>query len=117
MNANEFDTCEACGDRGWRLMFNTDSRGFEVQRCDSCSRFLSDHDAQMFVAEDTTNLVSALFEYNRALLAEAQQALDRTTVDESAPILSLKTIRDSLRNACDLQTTGSAEWSPTEEKL
>lgn len=39
------DPCEACGDRGWILAFNTDRRVTEIQRCDACDRFASDEAA------------------------------------------------------------------------
>jgi hypothetical protein len=37
--------CEACHGRGWLLMFNTDRRVSEIQRCDACDRYASDEEA------------------------------------------------------------------------
>lgn len=37
--------CEACGGQGWLWADNTDLQRDEIQRCDACALFESDHAA------------------------------------------------------------------------
>jgi hypothetical protein len=39
------EPCPVCHGRGWLLMFNTDRRVSEIQRCDACDRYASDEEA------------------------------------------------------------------------
>jgi hypothetical protein len=67
MSTARSDGFPACGGKGWLVMFNTDTRALELQRCDACCLFQSDEAAREHVAR------------NPALQAEAQKALDAAT--------------------------------------
>ena len=47
--------CDACHDRGWRLMDN-DAHGLRIERCDACDTFSSDEEAVTFVAYKATGM-------------------------------------------------------------
>jgi hypothetical protein len=85
-------------------MFNTDTAALEIQRCDSCCCFDADEEAQRVIATDESVLVVVLFEFCSALKAEAERALHEATNVQEVGKQALQTIRDSLRNVCDLLT-------------
>lgn len=41
----EDEKCEACGDKGWLISYNTERKKKEVQRCDLCQKFEGDIEA------------------------------------------------------------------------
>jgi hypothetical protein len=84
-------------------MFNADTAALELQRCDSCGRFDSDEEAQRWVGSDESVLVMVLFEFCRALKAEAERAVHEATNVQEDGNRALQTIRDSLRNVCVLR--------------
>ncbi|MCC6694886.1 MAG: hypothetical protein IT365_04555 [Candidatus Hydrogenedentes bacterium] len=103
MSTTASNACSACGGRGWLLMFNTDTAALEIQRCDSCCCFDADEEAQRVIATDESALVVVLFEFCSALKAEAERIVHETTNVQEDGKQALRTIRDSLRNVCDLR--------------
>ncbi|MCL4694650.1 MAG: hypothetical protein KJ060_19325 [Candidatus Hydrogenedentes bacterium] len=99
------DGCSACAGRGWLLMFNETASALELQRCDSCSRFRSDGEAQRFVAEDHSVCFAALMEFCRALVAEVNRRTKEVPNQEELKTF-LQTVSNSLRNAVRLQPDG-----------
>ncbi|NUM53476.1 MAG: hypothetical protein HUU46_07520 [Candidatus Hydrogenedentes bacterium] len=106
--------CFECTGRGWLVMLNTDTRALELQRCDACSRFDSDADAQKYVASDDSAVAAVLSEFCNAILAESERMLANKKPSCVALIRALTMIRDSLRNAMALHPNHSTglESSP-----
>lgn len=114
---NPYD-CSECAGRGWLVMLNTDTNALELQRCDACSRFDSDADAQNCVTSDDSAVVVVLSEFCNAILAESERVLADKKASRVTLIRALTTIRESLRNAMALrrgQATGM-ESKPQVEK-
>lgn len=94
--------CAECAGCGWLLLFNADTAALEVQRCDSCCRFASDEEAQVYIASHDVGLVEVLAQYCCVLLSDARRALHEESDPQRNLEEVLQSIRDSLANAARL---------------
>ena len=97
------ENCPACTGRGWLIMVNSESGGVELQRCDSCSRFGSDTEAQEHVSTENATLAAALREFCSVLYAETDVAVNRPAPTQTELKRLLRRLRNSLQNAADLK--------------
>jgi len=71
------EVCEACGGRGWLLMFHTDRQVFEIERCDACEQFESDKAAGECAAPVIDHALTLLdgirFQETRAVAGQAAE--------------------------------------------
>lgn len=107
MNTRSTENCSECAGRGWLVMLNADTNTLELQRCDSCSQFESDIEAQNYLAHDDCAVVAALLEFCNGILAETERLLANKKASRGALIRALTMIRDSLRNAMALHLNRS----------
>lgn len=105
--------CPECAGKGWLLLFNTDTRALEVQRCDACERFASDEDARKWLATKELVLLAVIFELCAVAVSEIKAALGTKPIELTDLVCALGRVCDSLQQAVDL-TLGESDRDPAE---
>lgn len=62
----EHDKCPSCSNRYWFIVLNDHDAGNHIERCDACSVFNDDHDAESFaIRSGQASMVNFKFVYTK----------------------------------------------------